>query len=1095
MEPVTFAIGGAVAKWAFKLWAGDGAAVDLTADLAGIVGQKITEPFQRRSVTRQFESLADEIARRLEPYLASEITGLDDAERQAVCLAAQETINSSLLNVSSILSLDLDPVLIRRHMLKNDPDAKRRYGLSEAGESMYDTLITEVAGYVSISASTLPGFSSQQTAELLSRDSQIIGMLVEVLDKMPKSAAPSKWGNDSNDLLFENDYRKSVFRHSDKLQLFGVSSRLERSSYSLSVAYISMSVASDRAKDREFPDDTTDSKDVNWKRDGSDYVSVEEALSAHPYVMVSGGAGSGKTTLIQWLAASAARSSFSGSLESWNGRVPFILPLRRFVDVPLPRPEDFVAPIAEPIAGAMPVGWVHRILTSGRGLVLVDGLDEIPAGQRVETTSWLEKLIDYFPDNRFIITSRSTALSEDLMKSTRFAYANLLPMEYPDIKQFVAHWHAAAIRDVSSVEEKDSIRESERLILSTIRDRSSIKSLCSSPLLCALICALNRDRAGNIPENRMELYDTALQMLVVRRDEARRVSVVKDVALSYKESEVLLRSFALWLHENGHADAEKGEFESRIGKELAYLHRMSASKEDVAQHLLVRSGVLREPVPGRVDFVHRTFLEYLAAAAIVDDDSITKLVLHAHEDYWREVVIMAAGHAKLKDREELIRGLIARGRDEPELTHRLYLLAVACMETSTDLSPSLQKELRECLERVIPPRNMTDAAAVASAGPIAVPLLAGFQGYAVEAAACVRALVLIGGDAALRALEHFGGDARVTVARELIRGWSYFDAEAYAGRVLAKSPLDNGLLRVRDAEYLRYVDLIPAVKSLVVESTASPADFVDFPGSDAVVSFALSSASQFLDLAALSKYRKTFSVSLRNCRTLVSLNGVEAMPEAAYLDFEGCSNLTDITALKALTDVQMIDLSGTSISSLDPVLEFPSLQMLYIHDCKDLVDLGESIPSTQVVFGDCPSIRDYSAFSRSSKVRKLDLRAYSGPLPGFELPPNLLQLAVIGRGVPGLVGAPELEEAHFRMQDEISIFVRFLADHPKVSRAMFSAYGPSLDVSSLADLESHPSLQVLTIFSDLDSGQPIPELKGFSANRNGMRILYRRDAA
>ena len=56
-----------------------------------------------------------------------------------------------------------------------------------------------------------------------------------------------------------------------------------------------------------------------------------------------------------------------------------------------------------------------------------------------------------------------------------------------------------------------------------------------------------------------------------------------------------------------------------------------------------RSGLLREPAAGRVDFVHRTFQEYLAAKAAVDNDEIGLLVTNAHDDQWREVVVMAAG--------------------------------------------------------------------------------------------------------------------------------------------------------------------------------------------------------------------------------------------------------------------------------------------------------------------------------------------------------------------------------------------------------------------------------------------------------------------
>src|SRR4051794_31904895 len=91
---------------------------------------------------------------------------------------------------------------------------------------------------------------------------------------------------------------------------------------------------------------------------------------------------------------------------------------------------------------------------------------------------------------------------------------------------------------------------------------------------------------------------------------------------------------------------------------------------------------------------------------------------------------------------------------------------------------------------------MTDAIALASAGPLAVPRLSDPpKGLgARRTAACVRALCLIAGDAALRGLATFSRDRRVTVTRELVRGWDRFDSEEYAKVVLADSSLDDGRL-------------------------------------------------------------------------------------------------------------------------------------------------------------------------------------------------------------------------------------------------------------------------------------------------------------
>ena len=59
--------------------------------------------------------------------------------------------------------------------------------------------------------------------------------------------------------------------------------------------------------------------------------------------------------------------------------MPFLVKLRSFGDRNLPQPEDF---LAGPLRGLAPQGWAHRVLTAGRGLLLVDGVDEVPATGR-----------------------------------------------------------------------------------------------------------------------------------------------------------------------------------------------------------------------------------------------------------------------------------------------------------------------------------------------------------------------------------------------------------------------------------------------------------------------------------------------------------------------------------------------------------------------------------------------------------------------------------------------------------------------------------------------------------------------------------------
>ena len=97
-----------------------------------------------------------------------------------------------------------------------------------------------------------------------------------------------------------------------------------------------------------------------------------------------------------------------------------------------------------------------------------------------------------------------------------------------------------------------------------------------------------------------------------------------------------------------------------------------------------RSGMIREPVVGEIDFTHRTFQEFLAAKAAADEMDIGVLVTNAHNDQWREVIILATGLATKQMRDELINRLITRGDTEsvPTPPSRCVLLRNICRDRS-----------------------------------------------------------------------------------------------------------------------------------------------------------------------------------------------------------------------------------------------------------------------------------------------------------------------------------------------------------------------------------------------------------------------------
>jgi predicted NACHT family NTPase len=341
-------------------------------------------------------------------------------------------------------------------------------------------------------------------------------------------------------------------------------------------------------------------------------------------------------------------------------------------------------------------------------------------------------------------------------------------MSLDDLDAFIDHWHSAIVvgRDPSQLH---AAGEESAALKRRIRRQSALRRLATSPLLCAMLCALHHDGNTELPQDRIELYERALEAMLQRRDAERRVTADQPI-LSARKKQQLLQELAYWLVRNKYSYAPVQQAINQLRRSLTRI-APDEQAERVFQALLLRTGLLREPVPGHVDFVHRTFLEYLAARAIVADDDIGMLVDNAHADTYEEIVVLAAGLANRQQCRNLIEGLLARAKVKPRGKHRLRLLAVACLETVVDMEEDLGRELEVVLRDLVPPQTLIAARHLASAGDLAVPLLGPpvvGRLRAGEARACVRALGHIGTDLALDQLERFSSDDRITVARELV---------------------------------------------------------------------------------------------------------------------------------------------------------------------------------------------------------------------------------------------------------------------------------------------------------------------------------------
>ncbi|WP_017580048.1 NACHT domain-containing protein [Nocardiopsis valliformis] len=732
MYEAALKLGVAVVKAACGIWIGNPIAENAATTVVDLVQEKVTGRRDQRRLERKFAEIEESIAERVLGYLEHEFHGLADNEREAAVLAVADTFERAGLTDRILFEQDLDPLYLERYVRGKTPRATR--DLSGVAVALYDRVLPESCAYVMATLKTLPRFQAGAFTELLRRETLILGKLDELLDRIPKEVGRKE----DTEAAFETAYRRKAAERWDVLELFGTDASTR--SYPLTLAYLSLRVSptSEMKVHERAP-----LEDLLAALFTTGDLRVEHALASHRRTFLRGPAGTGKTTLLRWVGVRASRGDFPEAMSSWNGLIPFMVPLRQYVGEKLPEPADFVQHTGRHLANQAPEGWVTGVLATGRGIILVDGVDELPHNQRETARCWLRDLIADFPGCRYVVTTRPGAAKESWLEADGFVSAELQPLTDDDVRSFIHHWHQAVRSEVTDKAERELLTTYEQELTRKVMSQRHLRAIASTPLLCALLCALYRDRHTSLPRDRMEVYEAALAMLLKDRDQQRGI---EGLELSRKELVLLLQELAQWLIINGSSDAPIRTAQRQVARVLAGMHRVKEAPEEVFTHLIIRSGLLQCPTVDRVSFLHRTFEEYLAAKAIVEEDSFPLLINKAHDDQWHEVVVMAAGHATPTQREELISGLLERADQVRKHHDRLLLVAFACLETSPQLTQRLREEVEERVRSILPPRTKEHVHALSLIGESALPLLAKAPPRnARQAVKTIEAASLIGG--------------------------------------------------------------------------------------------------------------------------------------------------------------------------------------------------------------------------------------------------------------------------------------------------------------------------------------------------------------
>ncbi|MFH9427570.1 NACHT domain-containing protein [Streptomyces sp. NPDC017615] len=919
-EAAALRLGSTVAKAAAQMWlGGKRREQERRMGMSELIRVRVSGLRFQRGVERQFDEMADAVYDRLAPFLEREFPGLAENSRQAVIDAVCDTFAAADLSDEAILAADAKPAEIVRRLTGA---ARPPVGLGEAETRLYELLFAECVEYYVRIVRGLPVFEERALSELLARTTSLGAEIARVLQRLPDRSLFAPEGTD-RDGEFRRRYLELVSTTLDEVELFRRTSDQAGAQVRLSVAYVSLRATGDEIRARRegvrraLPLLRPDMSD--WENSGGEGAGmrVEAALGGPGRVLLRGEAGSGKTTLLQWLAVTAARGAFTGELAGWNGLTPVFVKLREYSGRALPTPEAMLDSVAGQITGVMPKAWVERQLADGRALLLIDGVDELLDAERRGVREWLRKLLAAYPDVRMVVTSRPAAAGADWLRREKFTALHLDRMTPPDLAAFVRQWHQA-VRELG--EELpcpvDELPRYEQSLLNSLKDRPHLQSLAGTPLLAAMLCAMHLNRGSQLPRDRMELYRNALHTLVHERDADRNVPSAVDSGLSLGDKVVLLRDLAWRLSDNNRSEISLDQAAVHVGRKLAGMRHLD--EEDgraVLESLRDRSGILRSPTLGRLDFVHRTFQEYLAAEEAAEEDRIGNLVERAHLDLWRETIIMAAGHANRPQREELLGGILDRATAEPRYARKLRLLAASCQETVPELSQELAARLDGAVAALLPPRRSTDPAGLAAVGTSLLRKLPRSLAGLTEASAVqtIRTAALIGGREALDLVTGYAADERDRVVNELILNWRYFDAGAYADRVLTQLPLHDHVISLSHAgQFLPLTRLRAANFVSIKYPLAKLEALCELPP---LRYLSVSSLTGEADLRHLHAHPGLRFLILSQTRTMSHLEALEGLPELTYLALGRVGSNADLTPVAQQHGIRYLNILGTGKST------------------------------------------------------------------------------------------------------------------------------------------------------------------------------------
>jgi predicted NACHT family NTPase len=375
-----------------------------------------------------------------------------------------------------------------------------------------------------------------------------------------------------------------------------------------------------------------------------------KAVIEHPKLMVLGKPGAGKTTFLKHIAIECNKSKFQAD------RIPIFIPLKIFAEdakdsgnfdlLQYIHQEFLRCDLAERAV-------TEAVLNEGRGLILLDGLDEVPDEDSEQLVKQLRRFIRNYHKNQFIISCRIAAFKYRF-KEEGFTEVEVADFNDKQIEDFAKNWFVVLAKD----NRKEGLDKAKQFFEKLTRpENQQIRELAVTPILLNLACLVFQD-AGDFPSKRSKLYEQGLDILLIKWDEARGIQRRDEVyrSLTLPRKKQLLAQVAAITFERGDYFFYQDKMQQLIADYLSTLPdaktdraEMQLDSEAVLKAIEAQHGLLVERARGIYSFSHLTFQEYFTARYFVESSgsqALEQLSGQITDKRWREVFLLTAEMAK-----------------------------------------------------------------------------------------------------------------------------------------------------------------------------------------------------------------------------------------------------------------------------------------------------------------------------------------------------------------------------------------------------------------------------------------------------------------